>query len=127
MVKKTVHEKLNKNKLKNIESNAAKFASIINKKPILSNVQKNVQKNGILGINLDANRFSELASMDGRFWDTNSNANKSAGKNDENEENDDVQKFKPAKNTKNNGFYFCNIGDHWFRITINQSRYRKQY
>ena len=75
MVKKTVHEKLNKNKLKNIESNAAKFASIINSNRELT------EKKTFAGINLDLNRFSELEDTEnigGRFWDLNSNANASA-------------------------------------------------
>ena len=75
-----------------ITTNAARFASLINKdkatskkgtskclSPDLSNETFNnravINLNKIAGINLDQNRFAELANIDGRFWDSNSNAN----------------------------------------------------
>ena len=77
-------------------SNAAAFASIINKaNPNVNDVaneneNENENENGtrkddsrlrfsktIAGINLDLNRFSELSDLEGRFWDSNSNANAS--------------------------------------------------
>ena len=76
----SVHEKSNLNKMK---LNAAKFASIINNNNGSSKFSKTkLNKNTIAGINLDQNRFSELANLEGksegRFWDTDSNSNSNA-------------------------------------------------
>ena len=80
---KSVHEKSNKEELKelkNISLNAAKFVSIINKS--LDESEKPTKESkkvrSIAGINLDQNRFSELLKLDGRFRDSNSNANVNA-------------------------------------------------
>ena len=50
------------------------FASLINIRTSI-----NPKTNKIAGINLDQNRFSELANLEGRFWDSNSNANENGG------------------------------------------------
>ena len=76
-----VHENPNLNKMK---SNAAKFASIINNGNEKEKMKSDKIK--IVGINLDQNRFSDLANLEnleGRFWDVNSNANVNANVNTE--------------------------------------------
>ena len=71
-----VHENTNLSKM---QANAAKFASIINNLPTNQQSKKLPKENksgknklnGVVGVNLDQNRFSELANLDGRFWDLN--------------------------------------------------------
>ena len=68
---------LENSNLKKMKSNITKFASIINNRST-GNIKTN-RPSGIAGINLDQNRFSELANLEGRFWDLNSNANENEG------------------------------------------------
>ena len=99
-----------------MQANAAKFASIINNLPTNQQSKKLPKENksgknklnGVVGVNLDQNRFSELANLDGRFWDLNSNANVNAKDNTNESKN-----TRPTKNSKN----VSNLGPGYFLKT----------
>ena len=85
-ISKSVYSKANSNEdggINSISSNAAKFASIINKH---SN-EYSTKVKPTTGINLNQNRFSELFNIEGRYWDSNSNENENSNSNSENYKN----------------------------------------
>ena len=99
MAEEIVHENSN---LRKMESNAAKFASIINNNSKEQKFGKSGKNkfNKIAGINLDQNRFSELVNLEERFWDLNSNANSNAKEGASANANANVNVSGEVKNTK---------------------------
>ena len=107
MISKNVHENLH---LSNMKANAEKFASIINNQTKEQKSGEN-KLNKIAGINLDQNRFSELANLDGRFWDSNSNANENGG-------------MKNTISSKSVSKNVSNLGPKYFLKTVSKPTFK---